>query len=78
MMTSVEWKYLPLGRLGVVGGAFEALGLRVAEATARAEAVFPLALRAALTCFTELFASVFSAEFLLIHVLRIRQASWTR
>ena len=75
MTTGVKWKYLPLGRLGVVGN-FEALGRRVAEATARAEAVFPFALRAAPTCLIELFASAFPAGFPWIHVLRIRQASW--
>ena len=64
------------GRFGVVGIDFEALAvdLPVAAATARVEAVFPFALRAALTCLGDSFASAISTESPCIHVLRRSQA----
>jgi hypothetical protein len=48
-------RYSLRGRLGVVGATFAALGLRVAAATARTDAVFPFALRAVLACLGDSF-----------------------
>jgi hypothetical protein len=72
---SVEFGYILCGRLGVAGSGFEplALDLLVRTATARIEAVFPFALRAALTCLGDSFTS--AMEFPWIHVMRMRQAS---